>query len=157
MEILKNYNSEILNFFEKFKDQHDYENHYKNLEKESEFTYKGEIKIKNISIPDIGPSEKLSQFHKTLKNWDDKIKTEVKYAIKYYEGGNIESLEEAMLLLDILILKDKNNGNILLNIKEKILTGDENDTLSVYINLLEIESKDNIIYGSLFNFLSLNT
>ena len=79
---------------------------------------------------------------------------EVKNIIKLYDSGEVESLEEAILLLQILINKDDNYPKILDTIMKDFQTG-ELKNLCDYSELLELKrfDSDAIIYGGLWSFL----
>ena len=101
----------------------------------------------------MGPSEDLQQFPSLLKDWNDEDILEIKNVIKLYDAGEIESLEEAIILIHVL----KNKSDEYPKILDVILEDLEKQKFSgidTYNQLLELEKipEDSIIYNALWNF-----
>ncbi len=99
--ILEGSNTELLNLFSKFKEKENYNDLYQKLKFLSQFRLRDMIKLGDVEIPDIGPDPEILNFHSTLEGWTDQEKEEIKYCIKIYEGGSIESMDEAIILMQI--------------------------------------------------------
>ena len=54
-------------------------------------------------MPNVGPDEKIKIFTKNLKDWSKEDVIEVKYLIKLYSGEDIENIQEAVTIMDVLI------------------------------------------------------
>lgn len=97
-------NLALLKYFDRYKEKPNFEKWKTKLAKESEIKYKGtDIDLgNNIIMPLIGPDDNLKHFHKKIKKeWGEEISTDLKYAIKYYEGDEVENIEEAVIILCI--------------------------------------------------------
>ena len=78
------------------KDQPNYKNHREYLNKLSKFYVREIIHLGSFQFPDIGPDPEILNFHHNFEKLGSEEKIEeIKYAIKIYEGGNIETIEEA--------------------------------------------------------------
>ena len=153
MSILDDANRDLINYFHKFQEKPNFLGHLSRLEEISKYTLREMIEIEGIMIPDVGPSEEIYTFHKTL-NWDDNDKQEVQFAIKSFEGGEIESIEEFILLVEILKRSHPEKKDTLEKITEFLEKG-EIDEVGRFFNLLQIteNSKDYILFGMVFRYL----
>ena len=154
MDFAEGSNTEIINYFSKFEGNHDYDKYLKELSDLSVFRLKGYIQLGDHKIPDVGPSEKITSFPDMIENWDEMEINEIRNIIKLYDAGEIESLEEAILLIEILKRSGKNPPPVL----DRILTDMRSGNIindSNYDELLdfEIDGNDSIIYGNLWKFL----
>ena len=154
MEVIPNSNSEIIHYFEKFKDN---ENYTLLLEKFDELTklrVRGLIELKHHQIPEIGPSEELEDFPTLLSDWNKEDIMEVKNIIKLYDTGSIESLEEAIILIEILKRKSSDYPRILDKISRDFEKQDFSNIQDYdqLLNLLQ-NPQDAIIYSGLWNYL----
>jgi hypothetical protein len=117
-------NIELLNYFNKFKDNVNYDELRKKLDVLSTFRYHYDIKIGEHKIPYVGPDENLNHFSNIItKCWGKNAGKEVAHLLKYYEGGVIENIEEALIILEI-----KNNqqpSELYSYIKNTLLTNNE--------------------------------
>lgn len=154
-EIFKDRNKDLLQLFSKFEGEKNYKNHLEYLTKLSQFYVREIIHLGTYQFPDIGPDPEILNFHLTLKDWDQEKAEEVKSAIKIYEGGNIESLEEAIILIEIL---KRNHPEKKADLEK--LTNDlmENKfkNLFDYQDILKIEDNhpNHIIFSSLFFYFA---
>ena len=153
MEILPDSNSEIISYFEKFKDNQNYDRLFERFDDLTKIRMKGLIELNEYKIPNIGPSDDLENFPEMLKDWKSEDIEEVKNIIKLYDTGNIESIEEAIILIEIL----KNNSDNYPDILDKILKDLQNqkfDNIEEYDQLLNfsVDCNDSIIYNGLWNY-----
>ena len=139
-------------YFEKFKHINNYEMYKNRLNELSTFRLNGEIKIKQFNIPDIGPSSDLKNFHYILDDFDDDSKLEIKYAIKSFEGEELETIEDCLILIDILMSRFPNKANLLGNIKMDILT-DSTNHKEYYSDLIKCPEEQSLLFSGLFSFL----
>ena len=98
MDILDDSNEEILSYFSKFKDNENYPRHFITFGDLTRFRVKRMIELEDLMLPDIGPSDKLSEFPGELKNWPQRDIAEVKTIIKLYDSGEIEFYDELIRL-----------------------------------------------------------
>ena len=153
MSILDGANSELINYFQKFQERSNFSRHLERLEEVSKYTLREMIQIKGVLIPDVGPSDELYDFHETL-DWEEQDKREVKFAIKSFEGGDIESIEEFVLLVEILKRNHPEKNEILQKITDFLKEG-KIDEVGKFFDLLEIteENKDYILFGMIFRYI----
>jgi len=151
----ENKNSELLNWFSKFELKENYINLKKNLNELSKFRVRDTIKLGRFKIPDIGPDPEILQFHQHMNGWDEISKQEVKHSIKIYEGGEIESLEEAIITIEILKRQHLEKKEILEIMIEDLKT-QKFENMIKYIEILEIEPEhpNHILFSSLFFFFA---
>jgi len=157
MDILDDSNGEILTYFSKFKDNENYSNLLEQFSALTKFRVKRMIELEKMMIPDIGPSEKLHDFPSELKNWPERDIAEVKTVIKLYDSGEIESLEEAIILIEIIKNRKDNYPKILDTITED-LNSNELKNIEFYDELIRLKESnydDSIIYGSLWSYLAI--
>ena len=154
-ECFENRNKDLLLLFTKFEDQPNYQNHRNYLSKLSEFYVRETIHLGSYQFPDIGPDPEILNFHLTLKNWDQEKVEEVKYAIKIYEGGNIETLEEAIIMMEILKRNHPEKRDVLEKLIEDLKNDRFND-LFEYTEILKIEENhpNQIIFSFLFFYFA---
>ena len=147
-------NEPLIRFFENFKECKNYENHVKKLEKLSQYRVRNVIKLGRFEIPDVGPDPKIENFHKNLKEWNDKDISDIKFFIKIYNGGGVESLEEAILLIHILKKNNSEKTEVLDQILDD-LSKNNLENIDNYIKLLNLEviSDDSVFFNSLFMYL----
>lgn len=140
-------NKNLLAYFDKFKGYSNFDKLKQKLDKDSEIKYLHDIEIGELSVPYIGPSDELKKFPKIVeKEWGKKESQELKYILKYYDGGDIESLEEAIILLDIKY-RETNDENYL-KVKDKLIAGAdivEND-LEFLVNQTDIMTSSLVFY-----------
>ena len=149
-----NQNEPLIRFFENFKECKDYQKHIKKLTKLSEHRVRDVIKLGKFEIPDVGPDPKIDNFYKNLTEWNQKDILEIKFFIKIYNGGSVETLEEAILLIHIL----KKNNPEKTEVLDKILDDISKNNLENadrYVKLLDLEiiTDDSIFFNSLFVYL----
>jgi len=153
MSSLEELNRELLDSFTKFKEERDYEKHLEKLKDLSRLRVLDVLKMGELDIPDIGPDPEIENFSQNLDGWNKISKLEVKFMIKIYQAGEIETPEEATVVLGIL--KKAIPG------KEKLLQGMEDsfrkgviEDVSVYSELLGMreESSLSLLLNSLFQF-----
>lgn len=157
MDILDDSNEEILSYFSKFKDNENYPRHFITFGDLTRFRVKRMIELEDLMLPDIGPSDKLSEFPGELKNWPQRDIAEVKTIIKLYDSGEIESLEEAIILIEIIKNRKYTYPKILDTIIED-LKSNELKNIEFYdelIRLKESNKDDSIIYGSIWSYLAI--
>lgn len=154
MEVMEGANSDIINYFSKFHNNTNYDNYLSDLKELSAFRLRGEIPLGNLMIPDVGPSFDLISFPDRIKDWEEMDIFELKNIIKLYDSGEIESVEEAVLLMEILKRRSENYPKILDKITEDFQKG-KIENPENYNQLLELDNgdSDSIIYGSLWKFL----
>lgn len=147
-------NEPLVRFFENFKECKNYENHIKKLKQLSEYRIRDVIKLGRFEIPDVGPDPKIENFYKNLKEWDDKDISDIKFFIKIYNGGGIESMEEAILLIHILKKNNPEKTEVLDQIFDD-LSKNNLENIDNYIKLLNLEviSDDSVFFNSLFMYL----
>ena len=153
MEILPGSNSDIISYFEKFKNNENYNTLFERFDELTKIRMKGLIELNEHKIPNIGPSDELENFPEMLKDWRSEDIEEVKNIIKLYDTGNIESIEEAVILIEIL----KNNSDNYPDILDKIsrdLQNQKFENIEEYDQLLNfsVDSGDSIIYNGLWNY-----
>ena len=153
--ILEGSNTELLNLFSKFKEKENYNDLYQKLKILSQFRLRDMIKLGDVEIPDIGPDPEILNFHSTLEGWTDQEKEEIKYCIKVYEGGSIESMDEAIILLEILKGHHPEKKEILDKITNDILEN-KIENINDYLPILSIESDhpNHILFSSLFVYFA---
>ena len=153
MSILDDANRDLINYFHKFQERPNFSGHLERLEEISKYTLREMIEIEGMMIPDVGPSDEIYTFHETL-DWDKQDQQEVQFAIKSIEGGEIESVEEFVLLVEILKRGHPEKKDTLEKITEFLEKG-EIDEVGRFFNLLQIteNSKDYILFGMVFRYL----
>ena len=153
--ILEGSNTELLNLFSKFKEKENYNDLYKKLKILSQFRLRDMIKLGDVEIPDIGPDPEILNFHSTLEGWTDQEKEEIKYCIKVYEGGSIESMDEAIILMQILKGHHPEKKEIMDKIINDIMEN-KIENLNEYLPILSIESNhpNHILFSSLFVYFA---
>ena len=152
MDVLKESNEEIICYFQKFSDNLNFEKHLDQLKDLSQFRLKGDIVLGELKIPNIGPSENLLDFPNYLQGWTQKDVMEVRNIIKVFDSGEIESIEEAVLLIEII--KSKGNYPEIMDVIISDLKGGSLENVERYSDLLNFEkSEDSIIYGNIWKFL----
>jgi len=153
MSILDDANRDLINYFHKFQERPNFSGHLERLEEISKYTLREMIEIEGMMIPDVGPSDEIYAFHETL-DWDKQDQQEVQFAIKSLEGGEIESVEEFVLLVEILKRGHPEKKDTLEKITEFLEKG-EIDEVGRFFNLLQIteNSKDYILFGMVFRYL----
>jgi hypothetical protein len=154
MEVMEGANSDIINYFSKFEKNVNYDKYLRDLTELSAFRLRGQIPLGNLMVPDVGPSLELISFPDKIRDWEEMDIFELKNIIKLYDSGEIESIEEAVLLIAILKRSSENYPKILDVITEDIQRGKIEDPEN-YNQLLELDNGDcnSIIYGSLWKFL----
>lgn len=150
---MENRNFELLNWFSKFEHQDNYTELKEKLKNLSEFRLRETITLGRFQIPDIGPDPEILNFHKNIEGWDDVTLQELKYALKIYEGGEIESLEESIIVMEILKRQHPEKQEVLQKMLEDLKT-EKFDNMGNYIDLLKIDEKhpNHILFSSLFFF-----
>ena len=153
MSILDDANRDLINYFHKFQERPNFSGHLERLEEISKYTLREMIEIEGMMIPDVGPSDEIYRFHETL-DWDQQDQQEVQFAIKSLEGGEIESVEEFVLLVEVLKRGHPEKKDTLEKITEFLEKG-EIDEVGRFFNLLQIteNSKDYILFGMVFRYL----
>lgn len=156
MEVLHGSNMEIVEYFSKFEGNNNYTSLSEKFKELTRMRVKGTIELNEHKIPDIGPSDELMSFPELLENWNERDILEVKNVIKLYDSGEIESLEEAIILIHVL----KNKGTEYPKILDIILKDFETQEfkgINQYDQLLSLREnpQDSIIYNSLWNFLMI--
>lgn len=153
--ILEGSNTELLNLFSKFKEKENYNDLYQKLKILSQFRLRDMIKLGDVEIPDIGPDPEILNFHSTLEGWTDQEKEEIKYCIKIYEGGSIESMDEAIILMQILKGHHPEKKEIMDKIINDIMEN-KIENLNEYLPILSIESNhpNHILFSSLFVYFA---
>ena len=151
----KGRNKELLNLFSKFHNEKNYDELYQKLKGLSEFYLRDMLKLGDLEIPDIGPNPEILDFHLMLQDWDEKNREEVKYAIKVYEGGTVESLEEAIILMEILKRNHPEKREIIDVMINDIINNKFEDIFD-YMEILKVEQDNpsNILFSSLFFFFT---
>ena len=146
-------NQEILDYFSKFSDRENYLIYYQNLDELSKIRVKGELEVGDLKMPYIGPSDDLSTFPETIKNWEKEDIFELKNVIKLYDSGEIESIEEAVILIEIM--KRKNEYPKILDTILSDLKSGTLKNIESYSDVLmsKNEDTDSIIYGSIWKYL----
>lgn len=98
----------LLNYFDKFNKYPQFKEIKSELDEKSKFRYFYDINIGDITVPYVGPDETLGQvIDKIAELWNPEIAEEMKYLLKYYEGGQIESLQELIIVLQIKYHENK--------------------------------------------------
>jgi hypothetical protein len=153
MSILDDANRDLINYFHKFQERPNFSGHLERLEEISKYTLREMIEIEGMMIPDVGPSDEIYTFHETL-DWAKQDQQEVQFAIKSLEGGEIESVEEFVLLVEILKRGHPEKKDTLEKITEFLEKG-EIDEVGRFFNLLQIteNSEDYILFGMVFRYL----
>ena len=153
MEVVEGSNTDILNYFTKFEKNNNYEKYLDDLKRLSIFRLRGEISLGEYMIPDVGPSEEISTFPDKIEGWDERDIFELKNIIKLFDSGEIESLEEAVILIEILKRNEK-SPPVLDNIFTDLQKGSFENSGN-YDQLLSFDNgeSDSIIYGNLWKFL----
>ena len=134
-------NQKLLEYFDKFKDYNNFTKLKKKLADVSEIRYLHDIQIGEITMPHVGPSSEITKFYKIIeKEWGERESQEIKYLLKYYDGSDIENIEEAIIILDIKY-HEKDDENYL-KIKNKLLDKEniEDNDLEFLINERDIMS-----------------
>lgn len=154
MEVMEGANSDIISYFSKFQNNSNYESYLTDLKELSAFRLRGQIPLGNLMVPDVGPSFDLISFPDRIKDWEEMDIFELKNIIKLYDSGEIETVEEAILLIEILKRSTENYPKILDTITEEFQKG-KIEKPENYNQLLELDNGncDSIIYGSLWKFL----
>jgi hypothetical protein len=154
MEVVEGCNYEIVNYFTKFKNNNNYEVLLEKFKDLTRLRLKGTIKLNQHNIPDIGPSDDLPDFIHLLKNWREEDIMEIKNVIKLYDTGQIESLEEAIILIHVLRSKTDDYPKILDTILNDLEKQEFKD-IEKYNDLLSFQedTQDSIIYNGIWNYL----
>jgi len=138
----------LLDYFNRFKELDNFDAMKEKLTKLSAIRYHHDITIGKTVIPFIGPDKNLLGFSKEIeKLWGHEAGKELSYVLKYYEGGSIETIEEALIVVSIK--QHQTNQEIYQYIKDRINDNKplEEDKLSL---LLE---EEDIMSSNLYFFL----
>ncbi len=154
MEVLDNSNEEIVRYFQKFEGNKNYETLLDKFKELTKLKLKGMIELREYSFPEIGPSDDLEKFPALLEEWDQGDIFEIKNIIKLYDTGCIESVEEAIILIEILKRKSEDYPPVLDCIL-KDFQSQKFENIDDYDQLLSLKTnpQDAIIYSGLWNFL----
>ena len=140
-------NLKLLEYFDKFKEYNNFDNLKKKLDKDSKIRHICDINLGDVTIPYIGPSENLKKFPKIIaKEWGEKESQEIRYILKYYDGGDIENISEAIIILEI---KHQETGNEnYLKLKNKLIKNEkiEDNDLEFLINERDIMSTSLVFF-----------
>ena len=146
-------NKPLMKYFEKFSNVNNY-NFYKNkLQDLSKYRFLGVIKLKDLEIPRIGPNDELKNFHKLLYDFNNDQIKEIKFVIKSYEEDTIDSTEECLDLINIILKNNLDSKHI--ELITRIKYDVENDTKlyeKEYTSILQI-NKDDFLINLLMSFL----
>ena len=146
-------NKNLMKYFEKFSNVNNY-NFYKNkLQDLSKYRFLGVIKLKDLEIPRIGPNDELKNFHKLLYDFNNDQIKEIKFVIKSYEEDTIDSTEECLDLINIILKNNLDSKHI--ELITRIKYDVENDTKlyeKEYTSILQI-NKDDFLINLLMSFL----
>jgi hypothetical protein len=147
-------NNQILNWFTKFENHENYDSLRDKLDEISKYRVRQILKLGQFEIPDIGPDPKILDFHKSIEGWDEASKQEVKHSIKIYEG-EIETLEEAIITLEILKRQHSEKRKTLETMVEDLKTQNFENMIK-YIDILDIDVNhpNHILFNSLFFFFA---
>jgi len=140
-------NLNLLEYFDKFKGYANFDKIKKKLADISEIRYLEDIQLGDLSMPIIGPSKEITKFYKIIeKEWGEKEGQEMKYLLKYYDGGDIENTDEALIILDIKY-HETNDENYLI-LKNKLINNQniENTDLEFLINERDIISTSLVFF-----------
>ena len=153
MEVVEGCNSEIVEYFSKFRGNKNYDVLLDKFRDLTRIRLKGTIELKDHKLPELGPSDDLEKFPSLLKDWHEQDVLEIKNIIKLYDTGEIESLEEAIILIHVLKRKSEDYPEILDKILEDLEKGEFKE-IEKYNQLLEFQQnpQDSIIYNGLWNF-----
>ena len=145
-----NIHNYLIESFQVYNQNKDFLQHQKKLIELSKYKVHDTIYMGGISIPNVGPDEKIKDFYKDLKGWSIEDIIEVKYLIKLYSGEDIENIHEAVIIIDVLIQSDPKYKEILNPIKRCLI---ENKQIGddVLVNLLKHE---NMLLNNLFTFFT---
>lgn len=145
---MENINSFLIESFKVYKNNKDYEKHKIRLEELSKYRLNNTINMGSMLLPNIGPDEKIKDFYKELKDWSINDVIEVKYMIKLYSGENIENIQEAITIMDVLMHGNENYKSILNPIKKCLI---ENKEIN-YDDLVALLNHENLLLSNLFTF-----
>lgn len=144
-------NISLLNYFDKFKNYPDFDKMKEKLADQSYFRYHHDIKLGEVSIPFVGPDKNLSKFSKEISNkWGTEAGKEIAYVLKYFEGGEIENLDEALIIIEIKYRESLNEN--FLAIKQCLIKGEKPEDHLLQPLLLET---DGLSSSLLFYLLKL--
>jgi len=148
-------NSELLNWFSKFENNKNYSDLKEKLKILSEFRLRKTIKLGRFEIPDIGPDPEILNFHKDIEDWDEISIHELKHSLKIYEGGEIESLEESIIIMEILKRQHPEKKDVLEKMIQDLKT-EKFEDMNQYIELLKIDINhpNHILFSCLFFFFA---
>ena len=102
MEVVEGCNYEIVEYFKKFRNNKNYESLLEKFKDLTRIRLKGTIELQDYKLPELGPSDELGKFPSLLEDWREDDVLEIKNIIKLYDTGEIESLEEAIILIHVL-------------------------------------------------------
>lgn len=147
---MENINLYLIESFQVYEKNKDFLTHRKKLVELSKYKIHNMIHMGGISIPNVGPDEKIKDFYKELEGWSEEDIMEVKYLIKLYSGEDIENIQEAVIIMDVLINSDPKYKEVLNPIKRCLI---ENNEISddVLVNLLKHK---NMLLNNLFTFFT---
>ena len=147
---MENINLYLIESFQVYEKNKDFLTHRKKLIELSKYKIHNTINMGGISIPNVGPDEKIKDFYKDLEGWSEEDIMEVKYLIKLYSGEDIENIQEAVIIMDVLINSDPKYKEVLDPIKRCLI---ENNEISddVLVNLLKHK---NMLLNNLFTFFT---
>ena len=155
MDILDDSNVEIVNYFSKFKENKNYNKLLEEFDELTKFRLKRMIELEDLMLPDVGPSDDLNEFTSKLENWPEEDVKEVGIMIKLYDSGEIQSAEEAIILIEILKKEEEKYPEVLDVISEDLKSGHLKNTekYDELIRLKESNKDHSIIYGSIWSYL----
>ena len=105
---MENINNYLIESFQVIKKNKDFEKHQNKLIKLSEYKLLNTIDMGALKFySKFGPDEKIKDFYKDLGGWSAEDVMEVKYLIKLYSGEDIENIQEAIIIIDVLINSDE--------------------------------------------------
>ena len=147
---MENINLYLIESFQVYEKNKDFLTHRRKLIELSKYKIHDTIHMGGISIPNVGPDEKIKDFYKDLEGWSEEDILEVKYLIKLYSGEDIENIQEAVIIMDVLINSDPKYKEVLNPIKRSLIENKEIGD-DVLVNLLKHK---NMLLNNLFTFFT---
>ena len=147
---MENINLYLIESFQVYEKNKDFLTHRRKLIELSKYKIHDTIHMGEISIPNVGPDEKIKDFYKDLEGWSEEDIMEVKYLIKLYSGEDIENIQEAVIIMDVLINSDPKYKEVLNPIKRSLIENKEIGD-DVLVNLLKHK---NMLLNNLFTFFT---
>ena len=94
--------SEFFDYFQKFRNNPDFEKHEKTLKSFAVIREREPIVIGDVTVPDMGPDKKIFSYESSLEGWSQGDIDEFKHSRDLFFRGGIQSIDFCKFTSNIL-------------------------------------------------------